>query len=267
MRTTASLLVLIVVGAFTPPAWATPALSYVGSPLIADTILPEAAAAFARRTGVGFDHVGREGSGPGLSRVMRGQAEMVGVARALSPGEKDGPIVHYIVGYRALVIAVHADNPVTALTLTQAKDIFRGKIRNWRQVGGANAPIVAVLPRASIEAGSMVAFQRRVMLWAPYRTDRVESDDGPGLVTTMRANPSGITLISQPYLDAGLRAVKIDGRLPERALVQSGLYPLSEPLVMVLARRHRLVARRFVEFLLSPEGQQIVDRHLVRIGP
>jgi phosphate transport system substrate-binding protein len=79
----------------------------------------------------------------------------------------------------------------------------------------------------------------------------------------LRAERHGVTLLARPYLAEGMRVVAVEGYMPETQHVQSGAYPLSRPLILVVSRERGGAARQFVRFMLTPEGQRVVRRHFV----
>jgi phosphate transport system substrate-binding protein len=123
---------------------------YVGSATIGENILPEAAKAFTAKTGIALSRIGTQGRGIGLEMVLRGKAQIVGITHSLTPEEKQRRIYYRIIGYDAVGVYVHPANPVTSLTKQQLKAIYSGRITNWNEVGGIDAPIVCIMRKEGI---------------------------------------------------------------------------------------------------------------------
>ena len=119
-------------------------LSYVGSSTIGDNIIPAAAEAFARKTGVKLGSIATQGSGQGLELVLRGTAPLAGVSRGLTLVEKQQRIYYQTIGYDAVAVYVHDSNPVTSLSKAALKGIYTGRIRSWKDVGGKEGPLVVI---------------------------------------------------------------------------------------------------------------------------
>jgi len=236
-------------------------LTYAGSSTIAEYVIADAAYAFATRTGIKFARITAEGSRTGVEKVLRGEAQVGGVSRSLQPAEKSLQIAYQIIGYDAMLVFVHETNPVRTLTRGQLKQVFTGQIRNWRDVGGRDTPIVVMT--LGQNAGMIVEFQHDVLDGAPYRSDRRLSSTQAEQISALGAEPGGIATLSRGLEQKGIHALAIDGFTPEPAHVRSGAYLLSRPLILVFSPGARPEVRRFVEFVLGAEGQALVARRFI----
>jgi phosphate transport system substrate-binding protein len=240
-------------------------LSYVGSSTIGDHVIPAAAEAFTRKTGVKLGSIETQGSGKGLELVVRGAAPLAGVTRSLTFVEKQQRIYFQTIGYDAIAVYVHGSNPVTSLSKAALKGIFTGRIRNWKEVGGKDAPLVVITQIWGARRAQMVDFHDQVMDRVAYREDRREVDRPVHQVAALLSEPYGITATSLVEEQPGIKAVTIDGFSPDARSVRSGAYLLSRPMLLVIPARPDPDARRFVEFMLSPEGQAIVARKFIPV--
>jgi phosphate transport system substrate-binding protein len=111
----------------------------------------------------------------------------------------------------------------------------------------------------------MIEFQRNIMDDAPYREDRKEFAQQSDQVTALLPELYGIIAISPAFAQTGIKAVAIDGFAPEPQHVQSGAYLLSRPLLLVSQAHPPSAVKQFIDFLLAPEGQEIVARKFVPI--
>jgi phosphate transport system substrate-binding protein len=239
-------------------------ITYGGSSTIGETIIPEAAKAFAAKTGIPFGRIEIQGSGKGLEMVLRGEVQLAGVARSLTLEEKQRSLYYRIIGYDAVGIYVHPTNPVTSLTKQQLKAIYTGRITNWNEVGGADAPIVCIMIWGA-KRSMMIEFQENILDGAPYRTDRKEVDRQPDAVDALLPEPYGITALSPAFARPGIKVVSIDGFVPEPQHIRSGAYLLSRPLLLVSPAHPPGAVKQFIDFLLGPEGQEIVARKFVSV--
>ena len=106
------------------------------------------------------------GSGAGVKGAIAGTAQIGMVSRALKPDEA-AALKHQTIGIDALAIIVHKDNPLTELSKQQLTDLYTGKIRSWRALGGADRPVV----RISKEVGrsTLELFEHYTGLLSPDR--------------------------------------------------------------------------------------------------
>ena len=259
----AALLAILILGG---AATASAELSYVGSSTIGDHIIPAAAEAFTKKTGIKLGSIAIQGSGQGLDLVVRGAAPLAGVSRSLTVVEKQQRIYYQTIGYDAVAVYVHGSNRVSSLSKAALKGIYTGRIRNWNEVGGKDAPLVLITQHPGTGRTITVEFQDQIMDGIAFREDRREVDRQPDQVAALLSEPHGITAVSIASVRPGINAVAIEGFPPDPRSVRSGAYLLSRPLLLVTPARPDPDARRFVEFMLSPEGQAIVARkfHSVR---
>ena len=117
-------------------------LSYSGSSTIGVGIMQAGAVkVFEARTGLKFASVETIGSSKGVKALIEGKVTVAGASRALTSEEKSAKVIGHVIGYDAIAVFVHADNPVKSLSKEQLKGIFTGKITRWKEVGGQDAPI------------------------------------------------------------------------------------------------------------------------------
>ena len=134
----------------------------------------------------------------------------------------------------ALVFIVNEENPVQSLSQQQLRDIYAGKITNWKDVGGADLPIVAFQRRE--DSGSQTLFQKLLiqggeLIDAP--TELAPTEMG-GLVDSIAeynntANAIGFSVyyyIDQMYSKPGLRLLAVDGVTPSNETIADQSYPL-----------------------------------------
>jgi phosphate transport system substrate-binding protein len=262
IRTLASVLA-IVLAALPEPALAQ--VSYVGSSTIGDHIIPAAAKAFTAKTKIAFGTIEIQGSGKGLELVLRGEAPLAGVGRSLTLAEKQRRIYYQIIGYDAVAVFIHPDNPLATLTQPQLKAIYTGRTTNWNEVGGPDARIVCITQIWGAKRAQMVEFQQQVMDGAPYRDDRREVDLQSDQVTALLAERHGITALSPAFARPGIKTVSIEGFPPEPRHIRSGAYLLSRSLLLVSPAHPKPDVKQFLDFMLSREGQAIVARKFVPV--
>ena len=231
-------------------------VTYDGATSISNRVLPLALPAFEARSGVTVK-VGRSGAGKGLKAMFAGQADVAGLSRALSPEERDRKPYVAIIGYDALGVWVNDQNPVRGLTRAQLKDLFTGKITNWRQVGGKDRPVVACTEHLLSERATLEAFRQLALDGAPYGPVR-ELEDPAECLKLVTTEPGAVAAATTAYAIAGIRPVTIDGIAPDPQHIRASSYLLTRPLLLVTRETPGGALREFVDFMVSPDGQALV---------
>jgi phosphate transport system substrate-binding protein len=233
-------------------------LIYDGATSISNRLLPLVLPPFTQRTGVTVK-VERSGGGKGLKAMFVGLADVAGLSRALSPDERERKPVVAIIGYDALGVWVNAQNPVRALTRAQLKDLFTGKVTNWKQLGGKDRPVVACTEHLLSERATLEAFRQLALDGAPFGPVQ-ELEDPADCLKAVASDPGGITAATTAYAAGGVVPVTIDGVAPEPQHIRSSSYLLTRPLLLVTREPPTGATREFIDFLVSPEGQALVAR-------
>jgi len=236
-------------------------LSYDGASSIAYALLPKLAKAFLHKSGVAFGNIGESGAGAGFKAVTEGKVSLGGLSRRLSDNEKAAVAAWQIIGFDALGVYIHPSNPVNSLTRTQLKDMFSGKITNWKDVGGTDQPIVVVTERLDSGRATLAVIKDVVLDGGEYGPAK-ERVDPMDCIWAIEEEPKGITFATTSIASPKTKNVAVDGILPTRAHVASGKYLLSRPLVLVTMMPSGNV-QKFFEFVLTPEGQVIVGQLFV----
>jgi phosphate transport system substrate-binding protein len=256
----------------------TPALSaaevvYGGSSTIAGTVLQGGAAqAFEAKTGAKLRIADVSGTGKGLKSLAEGKLDLVGSGRTLNAEEKKAGLLGTIVGYDGLAVFVNRANGVTDLTKAQLKDIFTGKVKSWKELGGKDVPIVPMIEPVASKRATVQLFQELVLDGAPYAAGIREMEQLKDQIAEVSRNAGAICTASIGFLTsvdagvrAGIRAVAVDGVAASDADIRSGAYLLSRPVLLVTKGLPQGDVKRFVDFMLSADGQKIVEKFFVRV--
>jgi phosphate transport system substrate-binding protein len=234
-------------------------LSYDGATSISRHILNEAIPAFEQKSGLKFAKVDESGGGKGLNRLFAGEVEIAGVARRLTDDELGRQPHFQIIGYDALGVFVHVNNPIKGLSKAQLKAIFTGAIVNWKDVGGPNLPVVACTEPLASSRNTLAVFQSAALDEAPFGRVR-EAADPAECLAFVAATPGAVTFASIAYATPGVHSAAVDGVEATPAHVIDSTYLLSRPLLLVTRGRPTGATASFLEFMLSPAGQAIVGK-------
>jgi phosphate transport system substrate-binding protein len=238
-------------------------IHWAGCGITKKAFMAELAAAYEAKTGIKIDLQGG-GATRGIRDTAKLKIDMGGTCRMTLP-EVDKSEMHatlHPVAWDALAIIVHKSNPVNGLSSRQVKDIYEGKITNWKQVGGKNVPMELYVREGKI---SGVGYAIRQYLFEnsdeEFVSDHVVKSSGPlEKAVEKRPNAIGITGISS----ARKRDVKVlgfDGKTPTYENVKNGQYGLYRPLYLVTSPAPSKVVKSFIEFAQSEEGKEILRKN------
>ena len=172
------------------------------------------------------------------------------------------------IGVDALVFLTGEENPVDSLTRQQAVGIYTGEITNWREVGGADAEIIAY--QRNKTAGSQVMMENVVMDGEPMMDAPMEyrpSEMGALVdeVASYRNSASAIGYsvyyyVTEMYLREGVKLLAIDGVAPSNGTIASGEYPYTQYNYAVIRKdeKENSPARQLFDFLTTPEGKALM---------
>jgi phosphate transport system substrate-binding protein len=210
------------------------------------------------------------GSGTGIAALINGTTDICQSSRPIKEAEQKqleeryGAPPHEIVVARdGLSVYVAEGNPVKELTLAQIKDIYTGRIRNWREVGGRPAPIT--LYGRENNSGTYVYFKDEVLGGEDFAAAVQTLPGTAAVVNAVAQDPAGIGYGGAAYA-RGVReaAVKKDADspavLPSEATVRDGSYPISRGLFYYTRQAPDGAVKEFIDYALSPEGQKLVTQ-------
>ena len=169
------------------------------------------------------------GSGVGVQKVGEGLVHIGNTGRALSPEEiaKYG-LKTFPFAIDGVAVAVNPGNPVGALTSQQVRDIFAGKIKNWQEVGGTNAPIH--LFTRDEASGTRETFWEKLLKKGPIdaKANIVASNGAMKLALTQ--DPQAIGYLGIGFVDQKVKGIKLDGAEPTQENAKSGAYAVTRQL-------------------------------------
>ena len=172
------------------------------------------------------------------------------------------------IGVDALVFLTGEENPVDSLTRQQAVGIYTGEITNWKEVGGADAEIIAY--QRNKTAGSQVMMENVVMdgepmMDAPQEYRPSEMGALVDEVASYRNSASAIGYsvyyyVTEMYLREGVKLLAIDGVAPSNGTIASGEYPYTQYNYAVIRKdeKENSPARQLFDFLTTPEGKALM---------
>jgi len=208
------------------------------------------------------------GSGTGIAALINGGTDICESSRPMKENERaqvkqrHGKDVGEIpVALDGVAIYVHTSNPIKAISKSQLKDIYTGKISSWREVGGAEARIVAYSRENN--SGTYVFFKEHVLGNQDFANTTQTLPGTAAVVNAVSKDPASIGYGGIAY-SSGIKAlpVKDTGEPipPSLQNVQNGTYPLSRNLFFYTAGAPSGEVKAFIDWVLSPEGQDVCEK-------
>ncbi len=190
------------------------------------------------------------GSGSGIAAVLAGTCDIGLSSRELKDEEVAQGAVAHVVALDGVAIVVNPANPVTDLTVEQIADIFSGKITNWSELGGSDAPI-AVLGREA-GSGTRGAFEEIVGVTDQCVYTNEYSSTGD-VIGNVASNPNAIGYASLSAVNDSVSAVNVGGVACTEDTVKDGSYAIQRPFVMVTKEGVALsdAAQSFLDYAMS----------------
>ncbi len=216
------------------------------------------------------------GSGTGIAALLGGTCDLAAVSRKMTAKEVAVATAHgaapqeFLTALDGLAVVVHPSNPVRRLTLEQLADLFTGKTRNWKELGGADQAVV--LFSREVNSGTHVYFKEHVLAASQgdgpkeFSPEALLLPSSQAIADEVASNSAGIGYYGMGYLNPKNTAVAVaktasdPALIPSEDVVRSGAYPISRPLLLYSRATPQGAVKAFVEFVMSPEGQQVVRK-------
>ena len=236
-----------------------------------DTLLPlaqKAAENYSEKNPSAHVTVTGGGSGVGLSSLREGTTDIAMASRRIKFDERvrmqqaGRPVEELTVAFDALAVIVHPSNPVSRLTREQLEGIFRGKITNWKQVGGEDRKIVVYSRETS--SGTYEFFKESVLKHRNYMPAVLSMPATGAIIQSVSQTPGAIGYVGLAYLNPEVKALAVsyDGGgsyvAPTFDNARSKSYPIVRPLYFYYTKSNEAAVRPLVDYLTSDEGQAMV---------
>ena len=198
------------------------------------------------------------GSGVGVQKVGEGLVQIGNTGRAL----KDTEIAKY--GLKSfpfaidgVAVAVNPENAVKSLSKAQLKDIFAGKITNWKEVGGKDAAIAVYVREDG--SGTRETFEERALdKGTSVQSANVVNSNG-AMKTAIAQDPNAIGYVGIGHLDDSIRGVTVDGMVPSQANAADGTYNITRLLYMNTKGKPQGLTALFIDYIYSEDGKGFIS--------
>jgi phosphate transport system substrate-binding protein len=212
------------------------------------------------------------GSGTGISALINKQIDIADASRQIKQKEidaaNDGGVnpVEWKVALDGISVIVNVDNPLDELSYAQIRGIYNGEVKNWSEMGGEDGVVVAYGRQST--SGTYVYFNEEVLDEDDYRADKQQLAGNAEIVEAVINDPNGIGYVGVAYAEARKNELKIvsvkkadtdKAYQPTSEKIASGDYPVSRYLYVYTDGIPDGAVADYIKFILSSEGQEIVN--------
>ncbi|MBC7329161.1 PstS family phosphate ABC transporter substrate-binding protein [bacterium] len=242
-----------------------------------DTLLPLAQAwaeEFMRRHPDVSVSVTGGGSGVGIAALLDGTCDIANASRNLTKSEAErakslGIQIHETkVAIDGISVIVNPQNPINSLTISQLKDIYTGRIKSWKELGGQDLKITAV--GRDTPSGTYELFKEKVLGEENYAPTVLNTPSNNQIAMTVSQDLGAIGYVGVAYADKFAKSGKVkiiaiakdkssSPLLPTKENIKSEKYPLYRYLFNYTREEPKGIVKEYLDFVLSPEGQKKVE--------
>jgi phosphate transport system substrate-binding protein len=204
------------------------------------------------------------GSGEGIKALIDNTTDIATSSREIKDKEIKlaqskgiNPLAH-VVAYDAIIPVVHPKNKVQNLTVDQLSQIYQGKIKNWKEVGGDDLKIVVISRDSS--SGTFESWDHFVMKKAKVTPRAQMLASNGALVTAVSKNRYAIAYLGIGYLNKSVKPLQVNGITASLQTAMSREYPMSRELYMYVNGKPGGAVAKYIAFVKSPAGQKIVAK-------
>lgn len=199
------------------------------------------------------------GSGVGVQKVGEGLVQIGNTGRALKDSEvsKYG-LETFPFAIDGVAIAVNPANSVTSLSKAQVKDVFAGKITNWKELGGTDAPIT-LYTREDGSGTREVFVERALNKGSIVQSANVVNSNG-AMKTAVAQDKQSIGYVGIGHVDKNVKALVFDKMVPSQENASNGTYKVTRLLFMNTKGAPEGITKAFIDYIYSPEGTEIIKK-------
>jgi len=198
------------------------------------------------------------GSSAGIESLIMGTTDIATISRSISDAEKEQGVVEHAVAIDGIAAVTHLSNPVDTLTKEQLIDIYQGNIRNWRELGGNDQPIVVIGREAG--SGTRGAFEEILGVPDTFRYAQEVNETG-AVIAKVASIPGAIGYVSLDVIDDSTKVLAIDGVHVSEETIKNGSYQIQRPFIMATLgslEEQNINVQNVFHFIDSKEGQQLI---------
>jgi phosphate transport system substrate-binding protein len=203
------------------------------------------------------------GSGNGIKALIDGSTDIADSSRFIKDKEVSLAVekgrypVPFAVAYDCIIPVVHPSNTLTNLTIDQLKKIYMGQVKNWKELGGPDAPVVVISRDTS--SGTYEVWEEKVLHKERVFPGALLQASNGAVVQAVSKNKNAIGYIGLGYVNKEVKALKVNNIAGSPETTLNGTYPISRALYMFTAGWPQGDALNFINFVVHPQkGQKFV---------
>ncbi len=197
------------------------------------------------------------GSAVGVQSALSGAAN-IGMADLLKLPPDASALTSITVAKDGIAIVVQPQNPLRELTSIQARDVFSGKIANWKDLGGADQPIHVISREEG--SGTRRSFDTLVLGEEKLAPGALFQNSNGTIREAVASDPFAIGYVSIGLVNDKVKEVSLNGVAPSNENVKKGTYPLSRPVFFLVKGEPTEGAKKFIDYVLSEESQKLLEK-------
>ena len=205
------------------------------------------------------------GSAEGILALVMGEADIATSSSFITEHElmlaqqRNVYPVPFRIANDCILPVVHTSNPLRDISSDDLRDIYRGHITNWNQLGGPDLAIEVI--SRDLASGTYEVWDDIIMEHEPVATEHTLKHSSADVVRAVSTSPGAIGYISLGYLNAYIKPLKVNGVMGSRKTVLDGTYLINRPLFMFTNNWPEGRRLEFINFVLDPnKGQKIVKQ-------
>ena len=216
-----------------------------------------AAEGFKEETGIDV-LVSGLGSSAGIEAVSAGTADIASSSRGLNADEQDLGLTPIVIAHDGIAVIVNDDNPVDNLSTEQLRDIYAGKITNWKELGGTDAPIT-LYTREDGSGTREVFVERALNKGSIVQSANVVNSNG-AMKTAVAQDKQSIGYVGIGHVDKNVKALVFDKMVPSQENASNGTYKVTRLLFMNTKGAPEGITKAFIDYIYTPEGTEIIKK-------
>ncbi len=204
------------------------------------------------------------GSSVGIVSVLEGTVDIGAASRLakdkeLEKAKKSGvELTKHIVAFDGIAVITDKNNSIKKISLDDLRKIYNGTYTNWKQLGGKDQTIVVISRDAS--SGTFETFEGKVMNKEKIIASALNLGSNNAVVTSVKTTDGAIGYVGYGYIVPDVNVLVVDGVKISIETIKSGNYPISRSLQMYTNGEPKGMAKKYLDFVKSAEGQKIVAK-------